>query len=89
MKNTKILLILSLFVILMTVVGGAFAQDASLPAFRVSNVVPDQEMVLSTKNFPADTDFVISMAAEDTPEAYVKVSKFNSHTGRSEERRVG
>ena len=81
MKNTKILLMLSMFVILMTVFGSAFAQDASLPAFKVSNVVPDQEMVLSTKNFPADTDFVISMAAEDTPETYVKVSKFNSHTG--------
>ena len=81
MKNTKILLMLSMFVILMTVFGNAFAQDANLPAFRISNVIPDQEMVLSTRNFPADTDFVISMAAEDTPEAYVKVSKFNSSSG--------
>lgn len=72
---------LSMFVILMTVFGSVFAQDSDQPAFKVSSVVTDTEMVLSTKNFPADTDFVISMAAEDTPDAYTKVSRFNTKAG--------
>ena len=81
MKKSKLLLMLSMFVILMTVFGSVFAQDSDQPAFKVSSVVTDTEMVLSTKNFPADTDFVISMAAEDTPDAYTKVSRFNTKAG--------
>ena len=81
MKKSKMLLMLSMFVILMTVFGSVFAQDSDQPAFKVSSVVTDTEMVLSTKNFPADTDFVISMAAEDTPDAYTKVSRFNTKAG--------
>ena len=81
MKKSKLLLMLSMFVILMTVFGNVFAQDSDQPAFKVSSIVTDTEMVLSTKNFPADTDFIISMAAEDVPDAYTKVSKFNSRTG--------
>ncbi len=81
MKKSKLLLMLSMFVILMTVFGNVFAQDSDQPAFKVSSIVTDTEMVLSTKNFPADTDFIISMAAEDAPDAYTKVSKFNSRTG--------
>ena len=81
MKKSKLLLMLSMFVILMTVFGSVFAQDSEQPAFKVSSVVTDTEMVLSTKNFPADTDFIISMAAEDAPDAYTKVSKFNTKSG--------
>ena len=51
MNKTKLFVMLSLFVVLMTVFGNVLAQDSSLPAFKVSSVVTDEKVVLTTKNF--------------------------------------
>jgi len=83
MKKQKTVLLLSLFVILMTVFTNVFAQDISLPAFKVSSVVTDEKIVLATKNFPADTAYTVSMASPDDPEHFTAVAKFNSKTGGS------
>ena len=83
MNKKKLLLILSLFVILMTVFGSTSAQDSKVPAFKVSNVIQDEKVILTTKDFPADTNYVISMASPDTPEVFTPVAKFNSKTGGS------
>lgn len=83
MNKNKLFLMLSVFVILMTVFGNAFAQDTSLPAFKVSSVVSDEKVVLTTKNFPADTAYTVSMASEADPDNFTAVAKFNSKTGGS------
>lgn len=81
MKRTKLFLLLSLFVILMTVFVGVSAQDASTPAFKVSEVSTDQEVVLVTRNFPAETSYTVGMASPAEPESYYAVAKFNSKSG--------
>ncbi len=81
MNGRKWILILSLFVVLMMAFGSISAQDSSLPAFKVSNVIQDEKVVLTTKNFPANTDYVISMAIPDNPEVYTPVARFNSKSG--------
>ena len=83
MNKTKMVVILSVFAILMTVFGSVFAQDNSLPAFRVSSVATDEKVVLTTKNFPADTAYLVSMGSPENPDAYTNVAKFNSKTGGS------
>ena len=83
MKNTKILFVISLFVILMTVFGNVCAQDTSLPAFKVSQVVTDEKVILTTKNFPAEMSYTVSMASQDAPETFTAVAKFNSKNGGS------
>ena len=83
MKNAKLILILSLFVILMTVFGNVCAQDPNLPAFKVSQAVTDEKVVLTTKNFPADMNYTVSMASQDDPEKFTPVAKFNSKNGGS------
>ena len=62
MKKSNTVILLFLIAVLFTVFGSAAAQDANAPAFMVSSVVPDEKVVLSTKNFPAETDYTISMA---------------------------
>ena len=83
MKNIKFFLILSVLAVLMSVFGSILAQENDLPAFKVSDVVPDETVVLITKNFPADTAYVVSMASSETPENFTAVAKFNSKTGGS------
>ena len=74
---------LSLFAILMTVFGSVFAQDSSLPAFKINSAVTDEKVVLTTKNFPADTAYTVSMADPADPEHFTAVAKFNSKAGGS------
>ena len=81
MKNIKISIILSLFVILMAVFGNVCAQDSAEPGIIISGVVPDQMVMIVTKNFPADTDYTISMSSSDSPDGFVPVSTFNSRKG--------
>ena len=81
MNKTKVLVLLSLFAVLMTVFGNVMAQDSTLPAFKVSSSVTDEKVVLTTKNFPADTAYTVSMGNPDDPENYTPVAKFNSKTG--------
>lgn len=81
MNKTKVLVLLSLFAVLMTVFGNVMAQDSTLPAFKVSSSVTDEKVVLTTKNFPADTNYTVSMGNPDDPENYTPVAKFNSKTG--------
>ena len=83
MNKTKLMVLLSLFVILMTVFGSVYAQDSSLPAFKISSAVTDEKVVLTTKNFPADTAYTVSMADPADPDHYTAVAKFNSKTGGS------
>ena len=83
MKNIKLFLTLSLLAVLMSVFGSVLAQEKDLPAFKVSDVVTDQSVVLITKNFPADTAYIVSMASSETPENFTAVAKFNSKTGGS------
>ena len=83
MKHTKLLLMLSLFVILMSVCGSVFAQDNSNPGIKVKEVITDEKIVLITKNFPADTTYTVSLASEENPEAYTAVARFNSKSGGS------
>lgn len=81
MNKNKLFLLLSLFVILMTVFGNAFAQETATPEINVSSVEPDVKIVIRTRNFPADTSYIVSMAAEDTPDTFSDVARFNSKTG--------
>ena len=83
MKKTKSLLILCLFAVLMTLFGHVFAQDTSLPAFKVMDVAQDEKVVLQTKNFPADTTYTVSMASEENPEAFTPIARFKSKNGGS------
>ena len=83
MNKTKLLMLLSLFAILMTVFGSVYAQDSSLPAFKINSAVTDEKVVLTTKNFPADTAYTVSMADPADPEHFTAVAKFNSKTGGS------
>ena len=81
MKNIRVIFVLSLLAVLMSVFGGVMAQENDLPAFKVSDVVSDEKIVLTTKNFPADTAYIVSMASSETPENFTAVAKFNSRTG--------
>ena len=81
MKKSNTVILLFLIAVLFTVFGSAAAQDANAPAFMVSSVVPDEKVVLSTKNFPAETDYTISMADPADPDVFTPVAKFNSKTG--------
>ena len=78
MNNKRVLTILSLILILLFVCGNACAQDTAKPAFKVSGVVPDQQVVLITKNFPADMTYIVSMASAATPDDFSDVARFNS-----------
>ena len=81
MKNNKLILVLSLLAVLMSVFGSVVAQENDLPAIKVSTVIPDEKVVLETKNFPAETAYLVSMASSETPENFTAVAKFNSKTG--------
>ena len=62
MNRTKLFLMLSLFAILMTVFGSAMAQEPGTPAFKVSEVVMDDHVVLVTKDFPAGVAYADDVA---------------------------
>ena len=81
MNRTKLFLMLSLFAILMTVFGSAMAQEPGTPAFKVSEVVMDDHVVLVTKDFPAGVAYVVGMGTPDDPSTYIAVAKFNSQDG--------
>ena len=81
MKRTNLLLLLSLFVILMTVFGSAMAQEPGTPAFKISEVVTDDYVVLVTKDFPAETAYTVGMGTPDDPNTYIAVAKFSSQEG--------
>ena len=83
MNKTKILVMLSLFAILMTVFGSVYVQDNNLPAFKISSAVTDEKVILTTRNFPADTAYTVSMADPADPDHFTAVAKFNSKTGGS------
>ena len=72
---------LSLFAILMTVFGSALAQEPGTPAFKVSEVVLDDHIILVTKDFPVGIDYVVGMGTPDDPSTYIAVAKFNSQDG--------
>ena len=81
MNRTKLFLMLSLFAILMTVFGSAMAQEPGTPAFKVSEVVLDDHVVLVTKDFPAGVAYIVGMGTPDDPSTYIAVAKFNSQDG--------
>ncbi len=81
MKKFKTILIISLFVILMSVFGNVMAQDAARPAIKVSSVETDEKVVLITKDFPAATSYIVYMASSEAPEDFTAVAKFNSNSG--------
>ena len=81
MKRTKLFLLLSLFAILMTVFGSAMAQEPGTPAFKISEVVTDDYVVLVTKDFPAETAYTVGMGTPDDPNTYIAVAKFSSQEG--------
>ena len=81
MKKYKTILIISLFVILMSVFGNVMAQDAARPAIKVSSVETDVKVVLITKDFPAATSYIVYMASSEAPEDFTAVAKFNSNSG--------
>ena len=72
---------MSLFAILMTVFGSALAQEPGTPAFKVSEVVMDDHIILVTKDFPVGIDYVVGMGTPDDPSTYIAVAKFNSQEG--------
>ena len=81
MKRTKLFLLLSLFAVLMTVFGSALAQEPGTPAFKISEVVTDESVVLVTKDFPASTEYTVGMGTPDDPNTYIAVAKFSSQDG--------
>ena len=81
MNRTKLFLLMSLFVILMTVFGSALAQEPGTPAFKISEVVMDDHVILVTKDFPAGVAYVVGMGTPDDPSTYIAVAKFNSQEG--------
>ena len=81
MNRTKLFLLMSLFAILMTVFGSALAQEPGTPAFKVSEVVMDDHIILITKDFPTGIDYVVGMGTPDDPSTYIAVAKFNSQDG--------
>ena len=81
MKKFNIILIIGLFAILMSVFGNVMAQDAPRPAIKVSSVDTDEKVVLITKDFPAETSYIVYMASSDAPEEFTAVAKFNSNPG--------
>lgn len=81
MNRTKLFFMLSLFAILMTVFGSALAQEPGTPAFKVSEVVLDDHIVLITKDFPAGIAYTVGMGTPDDPNTYIAVAKFNSQDG--------
>ena len=81
MKKYKTILIISLFVILMSVFGNVMAQDAARPAIKVSSVETDTKVILITKDFPANTSYIVYMASSEAPEDFTAVAKFNSNSG--------
>ncbi len=83
MKRTKLFLLLSLFAVLMTVFGSAMAQEPGTPAFKISEVVTDDYVVLVTKDFPAETAYTVGMGTPDDPNTYIAVAKFSSQEGGS------
>lgn len=82
MSKMKLFAVLSLFVILMTVFGSVYAQD-NAPAFKVSSVVTDEKVVLTTKDFPADMAYTVAMGNPADPDNFTTVAKFNSKNGGS------
>lgn len=72
---------LSLFAILMTVFGSALAQEPGTPAFKISEVVTDDHVILVTKDFPAGIAYTVGMGTPDDPNTYIAVAKFNSQDG--------
>ena len=83
MIKNRTFIILSLFVILMTVFGSALAQESAMPAIRIHEVVPDEKVVLTTKDFPGNTDYVVGMGSPEDEHTYIAVAKFNSNEGGS------
>ena len=81
MKKSNSMILLFLIAVLLTLFGSAAAQDAKTPAIMVKNVVPDKEVVLSARNFPADMVYTVSMSGPADPDIYTPVAKFNSDSG--------
>lgn len=81
MKNLKTILVLCLCVILMSAFGTVLAQDETTPAFKVSEVVTDTTVTVITKNFPADTYYLVSLGDPDNADSVTAVAKFNSKEG--------
>ena len=83
MNKNRTFIIFSLFVILMTVFGSALAQESAMPAIRIHEVVPDEKVVLTTKDFPGNTDYFVGMGSPEDEHTYIAVAKFNSNEGGS------
>ncbi len=81
MKNLKTILVLCLCVILLSAFSAALAQDETTPAFKVSEVVSDTTVTVITKNFPADTSYLVSLGDPQNADSVSAVAKFNSKNG--------
>ncbi len=81
MKNLKTILVLCLCVILLSAFSTALAQDETAPAFKVSEVVSDTTVTVITKNFPADTSYLVSLGDPQNADSVSAVAKFNSKNG--------
>lgn len=81
MKNLKTILVLCLCVILLSAISTALAQDETTPAFKVSEVVSDTTVTVITKNFPADTSYLVSLGDPQNADSVSAVAKFNSKNG--------
>lgn len=83
MKQTKnIIFVLSVMIAVLIVSAAAVnAQEtAAPPAYTITSVTPGSEVVVMTKDFPADKDFIVQMRELGTGDPE-NVAKFNSGTG--------
>ena len=81
MKKLRIIVVLCLCVVLLSAFGSAAAQDETTPAFKVSEVTADAAVTLITKNFPADTSYLVSLGDPENAASVTAVAKFNSKDG--------
>lgn len=82
MKKNKLFILMVL--VATFVIGIATVQAEGIepyPSYTVSSVTADESVTILTRDFPADTDFIIRMKSLDEIGDYLDVAKFNTQTG--------
>ena len=83
MKQYKSMIFVLVMMIAVLIVSTAAvdAQSASLPAYTITSVTAGSEVTVQTKDFPANTDFVVRMRDFDAGGNAFSVARFNSGAG--------
>jgi len=83
-KNIQVLFLIVLVFLLSISMTAVNAEGEQVfPSYTITDVIPGASVTLITRDFPADSEFVVSMKDMDSTGDFVDVVKFNTQAGGS------